>query len=90
MRQAKIIVTGTVQGVFYRYSTKKKADEFGLRGTVRNLPDGRVEVVCEGDEKAVQRLIEWCRQGPRGAVVRDVAIEWKEVTNTFENFSILY
>ncbi len=73
-------MTGIVQGVFYRYSTKRKADELGLAGTVRNLPDGSVEVVCEGDEKQIERLIEWCRQGPerrlrrkgRRAVARSV------------------
>ena len=65
IRRARIVVTGIVQGVFYRYSTKRKADELGLAGTVRNLPDGSVEIVCEGDEKEIERLIEWCRQGPR-------------------------
>lgn len=81
-------MTGIVQGVFYRYSTKRKADELGLAGTVRNLPDGSVEVVCEGDEKQIERLIEWCRQGPKDAFVEKVDVQWLEASGKFTGFSI--
>ncbi len=90
VRQAKIVVSGVVQGVFYRYSTKRTADDLGLKGTVRNLPDGGVEVVCEGDENSIRKLIEWCKQGPRGAIVDRVDVEWKEAVSGFKDFSILY
>lgn len=90
MRQAKIVVSGVVQGVFYRYSTKRRADELGLRGAVKNLPDGGVEIVCEGDEGNILKLIEWCKQGPRGAIVDRVDVEWKEAISGFKNFSIQY
>lgn len=90
VRKAKIIVTGLVQGVFYRYNTKRRADELGLRGTVKNLPGGGVEVVGEGEEAAVRDLIAWCEQGPRGAQVAHVDVEWKEVTGKFKDFSIIY
>ena len=64
-------MTGIVQGVFYRSSTKRQADELGLAGTVRNLPDGSVEGVCEGDEKKIERLIEWCRTRPARRLCRE-------------------
>ncbi len=90
MRRAEILVNGLVQGVFYRYSTKKKADAFGLTGSVRNLTDGRVEVVCEGADEAVEKLIEWCKQGPQGAIVKQVSVVWKEYTGEYKDFRILY
>ncbi len=90
MRRAKIVVTGVVQGVFYRYNTRSKADELGVRGTVRNLADGGVEIVCEGEEGAIQSLIDWAKQGPRGALVEQVDVEWEEPTKRFKSFSILH
>jgi acylphosphatase len=88
-RRAALRVTGVVQGVNYRYSTKLKADELGLVGTVRNLPDGAVEVVCEGDERAIRGLIEWCRQGPGGAFVDGVDVAWQEPTGRLARFTVL-
>ncbi len=82
-------MTGIVQGVFYRYSTKRQADELGLAGTVRNLPDGSVEVVCEGEEKKIERLIEWCGQGPSGAFVENVDVRWHETSGGLTGFSIV-
>jgi acylphosphatase len=90
MRRARIIVTGIVQGVFYRYSTKRKADELRLAGTVRNRPDGSVEIVCEGDEKEIERLIKWCGRGPEGAFVANVDVEWLEKSGGLTGFSIVH
>ena len=90
MRRAEIRVTGLVQGVSYRYYAKRKADEFRLTGGVRNLRDGRVEVICEGTDEDIGKLIEWCRRGPQGAVVEHVDVAWKEYTGEFRDFSILY
>ncbi len=59
-------ISGTVQGVFYRDSTRREAQRLGLGGWVKNLPDGRVEAVFEGDPDAVDALVDWCRQ-PGGA-----------------------
>jgi acylphosphatase len=89
-RRAEILVRGLVQGVFYRHSTKRKAEEFHLTGGVRNLRDGRVEVICEGPEEAIGKLIEWCRHGPQGAVVEHVDVTWKEYTGEFKEFRIFY
>jgi acylphosphatase len=68
----RLIVAGDVQGVGYRAACARRAHELGLTGHVRNLPDGRVEVVAEGDEGAVAALVEWCRLGPPMASVDDV------------------
>ncbi len=81
---------GRVQGVFYRYSTKKTADRFHLTGNVRNLSDGRVEVICEGAEEDIRKLIEWCKHGPQGAAVEHVEVDWKEYDGEFKDFRILY
>ncbi len=90
LRRAEILVKGLVQGVFYRYSTKREADALRLTGGVRNLSDGRVEVVCEGTEEDIKRLIAWCEHGPQGAVVMGVTVSWKEYTGEFSDFRILY
>ncbi len=73
----RILVSGRVQGVFYRDSCRQEAERLGLTGSARNLDDGRVEVIAEGDERTVQELIDWCRSGPSHADVDDV-----EVTET--------
>jgi len=64
MNRVHVFVTGRVQGVFFRAETKSKADSLNLTGWVRNLPDGRVETVFEGEKERVDTMIEWCRQGP--------------------------
>ena len=65
-------MSGRVQGVFYRASTRQRAQELGCRGYARNLADGRVEVLAVGEPAAVHALIEWLRQGPPAAHVADV------------------
>lgn len=74
--RARIKVTGRVQGVFYRQSTVEMAQGLGLCGWVRNLPDGSVEALFEGERTAVDRAIAWCWQGPPRAAVDDVMVEW--------------
>lgn len=72
MIRYKINVKGKVQGVFYRSSTQAKAKELGLNGWVQNEEDGSVLIEAEGEEQKLQRLVEWCRQGPGAAIVNDV------------------
>jgi acylphosphatase len=67
-------VRGAVQGVFFRVETRDRARSLGLAGWVRNVPDGSVEAVFEGDSERVESLIDWCRRGPRGADVDDVEV----------------
>lgn len=83
----RIIVRGKVQGVFFRASTKDKADELGITGEVRNLPDGGVEVVACGSETQVQQLIEWCHAGPPRAKVEQVIVN-ELPEQQFEGFRI--
>jgi acylphosphatase len=90
IRRATIRVSGIVQGVYYRYNTKEKADDLGLSGFVRNLPDGSVEAQAEGEEEEVRNLIEWCGKGPIGARVDRVDVEWGEPSGGLTGFSIRY
>lgn len=75
MPSARFLVSGLVQGVFYRASTKARATELGLTGFARNLPDGRVEVVASGHAEALDALHAWLRQGPPSARVAAVERE---------------
>ena len=74
MIRYRLLISGRVQGVFYRGTCQEVAEEHGVHGWVRNLPDGRVEAVFEGPAEDVHRLVEWSRQGPRDAVVEDVRV----------------
>jgi acylphosphatase len=73
-RRARVVVTGRVQGVFFRASCARRASDLGLAGWVRNRSDGAVEATFEGDTFAVEALVAWCRQGPPGAAVVDVDV----------------
>jgi acylphosphatase len=76
--RAHVFITGRVQGVGYRFSTRDEANRLGINGWVRNLSDGRVEALFEGSKAAVEEMIKWCHKGPRAAVVKDVAVEYEE------------
>lgn len=85
-----LFISGRVQGVFFRAYTKEVAQNLGLVGWVKNLEDGRVEIIAEGKKTDLQKLIEWCRQGPTGARVDDIEIIYEEPTNEFKSFEIKY
>ena len=76
--QIHIIVSGRVQGVFFRYATQAVAEKLGLDGWVRNLYDGRVEVIAEGPQDKLEELLSFVKKGPRGARVEDLRYEWDE------------
>ncbi|MEM3521916.1 MAG: acylphosphatase [Candidatus Bathyarchaeia archaeon] len=88
--RAHVYVSGRVQGVFFRLETKEKADDYGIKGWVRNLPDGRVEAVFEGEKEKVDKIIEFCRHGPPDAMVKNVEIIWEEWKGEFKDFRIKY
>jgi acylphosphatase len=92
MKKARVhlIIEGLVQGVFFRASTRDTAINLGLTGWVRNLADGRVEAVFEGDEDQVKKAVKWCHKGPPGAVVTKVEETWLEYTGEFNGFEIRY
>jgi acylphosphatase len=71
----RVLISGRVQGVFFRDTCRRMAERHGVSGWVRNLPDGRVEAVFEGQDGQVGRLVEWSRRGPGSAVVQDVRIQ---------------
>ncbi|MDA1265559.1 MAG: acylphosphatase [Planctomycetota bacterium] len=74
MKSLRAVATGHVQGVAFRWSTRREADHLGVRGWVRNLEDGRVEAQLEGDPDAVEVLVAWLRRGPTAAVVKDLVL----------------
>ena len=89
-KRLHLFVSGRVQGVYYRASARDAARQFGLTGWVRNLPDGRVEALFEGDEEALRRMREWCGTGPPGSRPRDLQESWLEDRGEFQTFEIRY
>ena len=87
-KQAQIIVKGKVQGVFFRDFTQENATKLRLTGWVRNLSDGNVEVLVEGEEGEILKLIERLKIGPTTAQVKEVTVKWRTSSNAFNNFSI--
>ena len=88
MQQVHVLISGKVQGVFYRTSCLEVAQKLGLTGWVKNLSTGQVEVLAQGEKEKLEKLIEWCREGPAGAKVSSVEVRWDEIINKFENFFI--
>ena len=83
-------ITGRVQGVCFRHYTREEARNLGVNGWVRNLRDGRVEAVIEGEAGLVQQLVVWCHNGPQMAVVEDVAMTQEEPTGEFASFDVVF
>jgi acylphosphatase len=88
--RAHVFVSGSVQGVFFRQNTKQQAESLGVTGWVRNLPDGKVEAIFEGEEEAVKALVDFSRKGPRGALVTGFTIDWDIFKGEFESFEVAY
>jgi acylphosphatase len=88
MISRQILIKGKVQGVFFRASAKKIAEELSLKGWIKNTRNGDVETIVTGNENAVMKFIEWCRKGPREADVKQVIVTELPVVS-FQNFSIV-
>jgi acylphosphatase len=88
--RAHVFVSGRVQGVFFRSQTKHNADRHDVKGWVRNLANGRVEAVFEGEKDAVEALIEFCKRGSSGARVTNVDVKWEDYKGEFVRFKIRY
>ncbi len=88
MKCLKIKISGKVQGVWFRASTQRKANELGIKGIVKNLPSGEVYVEAEGDEKILNLFVKWCHQGSELSRVDQVEISEMENKN-FEDFKIV-
>ena len=81
-------IRGRVQGVYYRYSMVREAQNLGLTGWVRNREDGSVEAMAEGARPAIESLITWSRQGPAGARVDTVDVDWQASEHGFSGFVV--
>lgn len=89
-KRVRLIIKGRVQGVWFRDSTRRQASRLGVRGWVRNLPDGSVEVLAEGPAQKVDKLVEWCHEGPPAARVDQVIQDQEAWKGEFDSFEIRY
>lgn len=88
LQRAQVKVSGQVQGVFFRDSTRQKAEELGLAGWVKNLPDGQVEALFEGPSERVREMVRWCEEGPRHASVANVDSDFQSAAGDLEGFEV--
>lgn len=92
MKQAHVMISGTVQRVGYRYFVRSNAKKLGLNGWVRNTSNGKVEAVLQGSQEKIEEMLAFCKKGPMLSEVRDVEVEWDPSTNSgqekFESFEI--
>ncbi|HEY8158812.1 MAG TPA: acylphosphatase [Methylobacter sp.] len=88
MRKVKILVSGRVQGVYFRLFTQNKAKHFAIKGSAKNLPDGRVEIIAEADKMAIEKFIKWCHKGPVTARVDHVEITELQHDEALTSFEI--
>jgi acylphosphatase len=88
--RAHAVISGRVQGVFFRLETKHAADEVGVLGWVRNKRDGTVEAVFEGSEKSVMSILKWCKKGSPIAKVTNVDVTWEAYKGEFSSFDVTY
>ncbi len=86
--RAHVYVSGDVQGVFFRDATRQKAQQLGLSGWVKNLPDGRVEALFEGPSQEVREMLQWCEQGPPHAAVENVEVEFDTAREDVSGFEV--
>jgi len=89
-KRVHVYISGRVQGVYFRQTTLKVAGELGVNGWVRNTSCGRVEAVFEGDEIAVDKIVEWCKKGPSRASVTNIEMLEEKYENEFHNFRVKY
>ncbi len=89
-KQIHIFVTGRVQGVFFRQSTKVMAIKNNVKGWVRNLDDGRVEIVAQGETQDIDNLAHWCKTGPANSRVDEFELSEENISDEFENFEVRY
>jgi acylphosphatase len=87
MQTVHLIISGKVQGVFFRETSKKVAENLNIKGWIKNIPDEKVEALITGDEKDVSDFIKWCKTGPERAEVKDVIVS-KQPETFFEKFEV--
>ena len=88
--KARIVVSGSVQGVGFRYFIQHYAQQLELSGWVKNLPSGEVEIDVEGGKELIEQLMVYAMRGPRSAVVSNVQVDWQEYRGEFQRFAVAY
>jgi acylphosphatase len=88
--RAKVLIKGVVQGVNFRYYTRREAIRHNVAGWVSNLPDGSVAAIFEGEEEEVEAMVQWCRQGPPSAQVAELIVQPEDYRAEFQSFSIRF
>ena len=88
--KAHVLITGRVQGVYFRLKTRNEAKKYNVNGWVRNLSDGRVEAIFEGNKGGVDKLIDFVGRGPSGAKVLDLNVNWQDYSGEFRDFEVRY
>ena len=88
MKRIRVYISGVVQGVFFRAATRRVAADLNLTGWVRNMEDGRVEAVFEGEDAQIDKMIAWCKIGPPASRVEKVTTAEEHYTGGFRDFSI--
>lgn len=86
--RAHALISGRVQGVSFRYFTYHEALKHGLHGWVRNMRDGRVEALFEGERSGIEKVLEWCKAGPPAASVDQVEVEWQQPAGSLDGFNV--
>ena len=87
--RAAVRIRGLVQGVNFRYFTRRTAEAHNVTGWVKNLPNGEVEALFEGREAEVRKVLAWCHEGPSSARVDEVRVEWKDFRGEFSSFNVV-
>ena len=90
MKRLHVFITGRVQGVFFRARMQREAKALGFTGWVRNLPDGRVEAILEGEANNRAAMLAWCHEGPPGALVNNVEVLDEPYSGDYQDFTIRY
>lgn len=90
MSRAHVVISGRVQGVFFRAYARDQAQGLKLHGWVQNRHDGKVELMLEGEDAAVREMIAWCHKGPVHACVQDVSVEWENYLGEFMAFNVRF
>ena len=88
--RAKVLIKGVVQGVNFRYYTRREAIRHNVAGWVSNLPDGSVAAIFEGEEEEVEAMVQWCRQGSPSAQVAELIVQPEDYRAEFQSFSIRF
>ena len=90
LSRAHVVVSGMVQGVFFRASAREQAAARGLTGWVKNTAEARVEAIFEGEKQLVEAMIEWCKIGPPSSSVEELKVTWEEPKSDHTAFTIRY